>query len=173
MLRISSADLKKLLMNKGGEVKETTLPSKLRNIPGDDDGYHFDSQAELRRYWVLRRWSDIGVIRYLDLEHKRLGKKDQEKAKKHRWTLIDSFTDGAGVKHQAITYTDDFQYSVQHRGIWIPIVEDFKGWRRNPDFVRTEKMFRVRYPDVEFFINQEVNTLYAPSLLYNNPVDRG
>lgn len=146
---------------------DTSLPHS-RATPGrnkrgarriDFNGYHFDSQSEMRRYKVLRQWEEIGVIKDLCLAHKVIGTKDRVKAAKHRWVLQEGFTDAQENRIRPIMYTDDFQYVVHE----VLVVEDWKGWLAPVD-KRTHKLFRHKYPHIHFFVNQEVTKLYDPTI---------
>jgi hypothetical protein len=141
-----------------GGLDSVTKPpksNKLHAIKVNQDGYKFDSNLEARRYEILSLWQQAGIIQNLDLEHKKIGGKDLSKILNHRWLIQERFTDERGVKHRAITYTDDFQYEID--GIFI--VEDTKGFLT--DMARkVHKLLLYRYPHINLFINYKRDGWY-------------
>jgi hypothetical protein len=102
------------------------------------DGFAFDSKAESRRYAELLLLEAAGQIEDLTVHPVYL--------------LQASFVDSAGRKHKAISYEGDFGYtevldpqSIQGRAV----VEDVKG-HRTEVFRLKEKLFRFRYPAIDF-----------------------
>lgn len=109
-------------------------------------GYVFDSKLEADRYAVLRRWQHAGLIKNLSTQH-------DDKAK-HTWVLQPKTG-----KQRAITWTDDFQYVQTSTGLLI--IEDVKGFLRPVSRLR-HKMLQFKYPDINFFLNYELNGWYIP-----------
>ena len=112
--------------------------NKLSNERTEIDGYSFDSKAEARRYQELLLLEAAGQIEDLTLQPV--------------YELQPAFRDAQGRKHRAITYIADFRYievidpqSIQGR----TVVEDTKGMRTDV-FKLKEKLFRFRYPDIDF-----------------------
>ncbi len=97
------------------------------------DGYVFDSIAEYHRYQALRQEEQAGLITGL-LVHP-------------PYELQAAFTDRAGKKHRPICYEADFSY---YRGYAL-VVEDVKGYATK-EFRIKEKLFRFRYPEIDFRI---------------------
>lgn len=118
------------------------------------DGYQFDSQLEADRYRYLRQLEATGVIKGLNLDHKKI---EGREIGKHRWLIQKAFVTKEGEKVRAITYTDDFQYFVAETGDFI--VEDVKGFLGQND-KKSIKLFKARYPDVNFFLNFRVTGMY-------------
>lgn len=112
------------------------------------DGIDFHSEAEVYRYRELQLLEAAGIIR--DLE-----------AQGHAFTLVDGFK-WRGKKIQGITYTPDFQYVDCETG--RVTIEDVKantkirkdGTRhrgtQTEAFEMRAKLFKLRYPDIDFFI---------------------
>ncbi len=104
------------------------------------DGHSFDSLAESRRYSELLLLEAAGQIEDLTVHPVYL--------------LQASFTDATGRRHRAISYEGDFGYtevldpqSIQGRAV----VEDVKG-HRTEVFKLKEKLFRFKYPTIDFRI---------------------
>lgn len=96
----------------------------------DEDGLHFDSKAELRRYRDLRLMYSVKQI---------------DDFKVHPvFVLIDDFV-YKGKKIRGIRYEADFQYTENG----VAIIEDVKGVRTR-EFNLKLKLFMVRYPDFDF-----------------------
>lgn len=150
--------IKKILRDDPGKTVEggmdvlspTPKQNKLRAIKVNLEGFKFDSTLEARRYEVLKLWEQAGIIQNLDLEHKKIDNRDIGKERKHHWLLQEGFSDEGGNRHIRIRYTDDFQYEING----ILIIEDIKG-RLTAEFRRTEKLFRFKYPHINFFVNLE------------------
>jgi hypothetical protein len=112
------------------------------------DGIKFRSKGEAGRYTVLKRYTEEGLISDLNLQPLFVL---QEK------TVI------GGERLGRITYKADFSY-LYSGVLWV---EDWKRKSRDgtlflpPEFQRTYKMFRVRYPEVHFWLNGEVSALPA------------
>lgn len=109
---------------------------KYRNKKVERDGYKFDSQAEYRRYLILRDMERRGEIEQLEVHPK--------------FTLQKSFVDKwSGKRQRAVTYTGDFRYLEQgdHH-----VVEDVKGGRatQTAAFRIKAKWFMRLRPDLEF-----------------------
>lgn len=133
------------------DLKENPTRNKWGNIPTEVDGYKFPSLLEAGRYEVLKDWDEKGIITELSVQY--------DDKPKHTWVLLDGFTKHNGRKQRAINYVDDFQYRQVQSGLFI--VEDMKG-ALNPLFKQKEKMFRMRYPDVHFFVNHSKLGWYVP-----------
>lgn len=119
-------------------------------------GFLFDSKFEWRRYMQLLTWQRLGLIRDLDCLHKWKEGRTKEDIERHTWILQEGFIH-EGKKIRAITYTDDFQYVIVETEEFI--VEDIKGFV-TASFKRSAKMFKKRYPNVNFFLNYRVNGFY-------------
>jgi len=100
------------------------------------DGHIFDSEKEARRYQELKLLVAAGEISMLELQP--------------RFVLLEAFTErGRGYckRHQAITYTADFQYD---DGATLDvIVEDVKGVKTAVYNIK-KKLFIQRYPQIVF-----------------------
>lgn len=108
-------------------------PPKYGNERPSEDGYMFDSLAELRRYRELRLLRQAGTITDLEVHP--------------RYELLKAFTDRKGVRHRAIFYEADFAYTTEGRRC----VEDVKG-ARTEAFRLKEKFFRYWYPQIDLII---------------------
>lgn len=114
---------------------------KFNNVRTTIDGITFDSRAESRRYQELKLLLLAGEISDLRVHP--------------RYLLDDKFTDASGVKHRAIYYEGDFEYTENGQ----TICEDVKGKNRRTDmFVTTAvfrlkaKMFAGRYPHIKLIL---------------------
>jgi hypothetical protein len=96
------------------------------------DGYTFDSQAEAARYGELRLSEQAGAISGLTI---------------HPVFLLQEAFKANGRTHKAISYEGDFGYT--EKG--VQVVEDVKG-HRTEVFRLKEKLFRYRYPHINFRI---------------------
>lgn len=165
-LRLNEEDYKRLISRPdigvisdtgGSYEKDIDFPIKRKNLLNarktELDGFIFDSGLEAKRYKFLRQLESNGLIENLDCEHKRVGKRTKEAIKQHRWILQEKFN-----YEKAIVYTDDFQYEIPGIGL---VVEDVKGGFVTASFKKSAKMFRYKYPNVNFFINYEVNGFYT------------
>lgn len=161
MFKLSEKELKKLLQVRPditveGEVsnKEPTSPNKLgavkTSIKTPEGEYLFDSGLEADRYGFLLTLQTLEVIKNLDCEHKRKGRSPDDR-KRHTWVLQEAIQG-----QRDIHYTDDFQYELQGVGL---VVEDIKGYV-TAEAKRTWKIFRYKYPDVRFFINYKLDSIY-------------
>ena len=92
----------------------------------------FDSTAEARRYDELLLLEQAGTISELAIHP--------------TYELQAAFTAG-GKRHAAIRYEGDFSYTEGGR----VVVEDVKG-HRTEVFKLKEKLFRFRYPAIDFRI---------------------
>lgn len=118
-------------MRVGGSEKEgmTTVrlpaPRKFHNRPGSEDGLHFDSQAELKRYRELKMMQSAGAIDKLVADKKQL-----------RYTLK--------VNGQVVcTYVADFQYVEKFGNLsWQTVTEDVKGFR-TPQYRIKKKLMKA------------------------------
>jgi hypothetical protein len=90
------------------------------------DGIVFDSKKEARRYRQLKVLAQMGLISDLKLQPV--------------FELQPAFTDAAGVRHLAITYRADFQYTEDGR----LVIEDAKGVETEV-FKLKKKLFLYRY----------------------------
>jgi hypothetical protein len=95
------------------------------------DGVEFASQAEARRYEVLRNREDAGEIEELELQP--------------HYELQEAFTDNAGHHRAAITYTADFRYEQDGE----VVVEEVKG-HASRDFSVRMRLFLYQYPEVVY-----------------------
>ncbi len=109
-------------------------PTKLGNKKQQEDGYTFDSKAELRRYRELKQLQQAGQIAGLIVHGP-------------TYELQPAFRDREGTHHRAITYTPDFTY-VEHG---IPVSEDVKGFA-TAEWRIKEKLCRFVYPDLDLRI---------------------
>ena len=98
------------------------------------DGIKFDSQAESRRYLVLKDMQERGEIQDLSVHPK--------------YDLQAPFVTRRGKKVRGITYTADFLYTMGRK----VIVEDVKGGRatQTAAFRIKAKLFQKQYPWLEF-----------------------
>ena len=110
---------------------ETPERSKYGARKKEVNGILFDSKKEALRYQHLVIEERALLIRGLE--------------RQRRWLLQAAFTDATGKKHRAIEYISDFDYFRAGR----PVVEDVKGYR-TPAYRLKAKLFRAKYPDVEF-----------------------
>lgn len=94
------------------------------------DGYTFDSQAEADRYGQLRLSQQGCAISRLEV---------------HRVFLLQESFKVNGRTYRAISYEADFSYL--ENGVLV--CEDVKG-HRTEVFKLKEKLFRFRYPDIDF-----------------------
>lgn len=99
-------------------------------------GHRFDSQAEARRYLVLRSMLEAGQIADLELQPK--------------FELIPAFPHN-GKKQRAITYIADFRYIDKKLG--LDVVEDVKGVRTQA-FAIKAKLMMYFYPEIDFRVVQ-------------------
>ena len=111
--------------------------SKYKNIKTVVDGYQFDSKKESERYKVLCRFLQSGSIKDLELQK--------------RFVVFDAQTfEDTSYNEKAITYVADFYYYDKYRRRYV--VEDVKGSRKalRPEYVIKRKLFKKRYPDIQF-----------------------
>jgi hypothetical protein len=101
------------------------------NEPTESDGYTFDSRAEAARYAQLKLAERAGAISDLRVHPV--------------YELQAAFRDAAGRRHRSIRYEADFSYQEGGR----EVVEDTKG-HATAVFKLKEKMFRFRYPSIDF-----------------------
>lgn len=106
-------------------------PSKFKNEKTTEGDDTYDSKAEARRGRELRLMEQAGDISALELQPV--------------YVLQEGFRDSTGTWHHPITYRADFQYRDHGR----LVVEDVKGFR-TPEFRIKEKLFRHRYPNIDF-----------------------
>lgn len=97
------------------------------------DGYQFDSLAEMRHYGELALRQAAGEISKLEVHP--------------RFAIADAFTDATGKRWKALIYIADFAYIENGR----EVVVDVKGVV-TPVFRIKERLFRQRYPQVEFLV---------------------
>lgn len=105
-------------------------PSKYRNKRKELDGILFDSTREAKRYMELKLRQAAGEIKDLELQPSFLLQAKQR---------ID------GKVQRAIVYKADFQY-IEDGTL---VVEDAKGFR-TPVYILKLKLFRTRYPHIDF-----------------------
>lgn len=108
-------------------------PAKYGNKKCTVGALTFDSQAEANRYAELRLMEVAGIISGLRCQPS--------------YDLQAAFTDGTGTRHRSIRYVGDFAY--MEKG--CEVVEDVKG-HRTEVFKLKEKLFRFRYPHINFRI---------------------
>ena len=106
------------------------MASKYGAVAICEDGYRFASKAEARRYGELRQSERAGAIAALEVHP--------------RYVLQEAFL-SHGEPIQAIHYEADFAYTEGERRV----VEDVKGVA-TAVFKLKAKMFRLRYPELEF-----------------------
>lgn len=106
--------------------------NKYRNVKTTLDGIIFDSKKEAARYQELFLLQRGNVIKDLDV---------------HPTYVLQPAFKSWGVTHRAITYEGDFSYS--ERGVHV--VEDVKAIKTEVFRIK-EKMFRYKYPEVDFRI---------------------
>jgi hypothetical protein len=94
------------------------------------DGYAFDSVNESRRYSELKLMQQAGAISGLEV---------------HPVYLLQASFKSNGRTHKAIAYEADFSY--MEKGVHV--AEDVKG-HRTEVFRLKEKLFRYRYPEIDF-----------------------
>ena len=120
----------------GAVVRATNgTVSKLHNVKVEVDGIAFDSKAEARRYRLLVLLQDQEQLRGLRVHPKYL--------------LQEAFVDNEGQKVQAIHYEADFEYFDLE--VERLVAEEVKGFVTDL-FALKSKMFRKRYPEIEFRI---------------------
>ena len=105
--------------------------SKYGNRKVEVGPFAFDSEAEAHRYQDLLLSVKAGVISGLFVHPS--------------FELQAPFTDAAGSRHRGISYEGDFAYTEAGR----VVVEDVKGVRTEV-FRLKEKLFRFRYPSIDF-----------------------
>lgn len=98
------------------------------------DDITFASKREADRYRELKLMVSAKVIKDLELQPK--------------YTLQPSFKSW-GKTHKAIGYIADFRYIENNTG--AVVVEDVKGMKTRV-FSLKEKLFRYRFPDIDFRI---------------------
>ena len=109
-------------------------PSKYGNTQVLAEGHCFDSIAEHRRYGELKLQMHAGEITDLGVHP--------------RFEIVPAFTDvRTGVEYKAVDYEADFVYM---EGAQL-VVEDIKG-KRTDVFKLKEKLFRSKYPHIDFRI---------------------
>lgn len=108
--------------------------SKYRNRRCKVDGHSFDSKAEADRYRVLKDMQEHGEITGLTLQP--------------QFELLPSFS-SRGEHFRSIRYVADFSY---HKD-GVHVVEDVKGMA-TAVFKLKAKMFRYRYPEIDFRVVQ-------------------
>lgn len=148
-MRFTEKDFAKIIAQPGYSIQSSFGPSTSsgaaeishKNTPDGD----FDSGEEYERWCTLKLWQQAGVISRLE--------------RQIEYVLQEPFTDASGTKHRAITYTADFRYyDVLMK---VEIVEDYKGYIR-PAFRRTRKLLLKRYPELNFFVNQDIKGVWKP-----------
>lgn len=118
--------------NKG--LKELLKPnkSKYQNESMVIDGILFQSRKEADRYQELKLEKRVGHIEKFELQP--------------RFLLQEGFTTADGKRVQPMYYVADFK-------VWYrdgrTVIIDTKGFR-NRVYLNKLKLFRKRYPDVEF-----------------------
>lgn len=141
-------------MHCGGEVEYPTLCEKCGPVCRDGDcapcphkankygarkvkidGHIFPSAKEASRYLVLRDMQQYNEICELRLQPS--------------FVLQEGFRDRTGKKYAPIRYIADFEYYLPDGT--GPIIEDAKG-KKTDVFALKEKMFRYKYPDIDFRI---------------------
>ncbi len=146
-IRLSDKDLARVLKHSDCTIGRSfggDKPKELLAHKGTPDG-DFDSGEEYQRWCFLKLMQQAGMI--ADLE------------RQVEYMLQEAFTDATGHKHRAITYTADFRYFDCIAKAYI--TEDYKGYIR-PAFRRTKKLLLKRYPELNFFVNQDIKGVYKP-----------
>jgi hypothetical protein len=117
------------------ESERGATMSKYYNRPAEQDGYHFDSQAEARRYGELKLMEKAGEIIQLEVHPKYL--------------LVEGFVHD-DIRETAINYIADFSY--YDRRDKKLVVEDVKSLmtRKLPVYRLKRKLFLSKYPHVLF-----------------------
>lgn len=119
------------------EYRALTKPrAKYRNTRISEDGYTFDSLAELERYRELLLLEKAGQIKLLQVHP--------------RYELQPKFVDRDGTRQQAIVYEPDFMYCEVDRSsaTEVLIAEDIKGCETQLFNVK-RKLFLYKYPHIE------------------------
>lgn len=88
----------------------TRVISKYKAIKTEVDGIKFDSKKEAKRYQELKLLEKSGKIKDLQLQVP--------------YIIIDKSKWGRAIK-----YVCDFQYYELQNNLWVPVVEDTKGYR--------------------------------------------
>jgi len=108
------------------------------------DGHKFDSQAEMKRYIVLRQYQKEGRIKDLRC-HPRFELLEKQKVnilyeKSGRWHF--------NTSERGIDYTGDFSYTENG----IPVVEEVKSkaTAKRADYILRRKLFKAKYPEILF-----------------------
>lgn len=110
-------------------------PPKYGNDRIEIDGWTFDSKAEAARYQALKLLLHTGAIADLRFHP--------------TYELQAAFTDARGLRCGPIRYEADFAYTEISSG--RTVVEDVKGRGVVTAVFRVkEKLFRYRYPELEF-----------------------
>lgn len=146
-IRLTEKDLAQVLKHSDCTIGRSfggDKPKELLAHKGTPDG-DFDSGEEYQRWCFLKLMQQAGMI--ADLE------------RQVEYMLQEAFTDATGHKHRAITYTADFRYFDCIAKAYI--TEDYKGYIR-PAFRRTKKLLLKRYPELNFFVNQDIKGVYKP-----------
>ncbi len=146
-IRLTEKDLAQVLKHSDCTIGRSfggDKPKELLAHKGTHDG-DFDSGEEYQRWCFLKLMQQAGMI--ADLE------------RQVEYMLQEAFTDATGHKHRAITYTADFRYFDCIAKAYI--TEDYKGYIR-PAFRRTKKLLLKRYPELNFFVNQDIKGVYKP-----------
>lgn len=109
--------------------------SKLKNVKKMVDGITFDSSLEAKAFQFLKLWQLSGAISDLRMQP--------------AFTLQERFKDGTGKTIRSITYSADFRFfdTAQRRIRYV----DAKG-HVTQIFLRTMKMMKEKFPDVEIEI---------------------
>ncbi len=106
-------------------VPQAPKRSKYGNKPTVVEGFRFDSEREAERWQELRALEMAKVIQNLE----------------RQITFALNVTSPAGAPVRVADYRADFVY--QERGQLV--VEDTKGYRRNPVWILKRKMFEAQY----------------------------
>lgn len=126
-LRMTEQEYMEYLERTGKQTaRQKPKRSKYNNKKTWVDGICFDSQKEADFYQELKLLQQAGEIKGF--------------CRQPEFILVDG-----DVEHRAITYKADF-IIFHHDGIFEII--DVKGYE-SEQWKRTEKMFRLRYPDLE------------------------
>lgn len=108
---------------------------KYRNTKVPTSDGIFDSKREYARWCELKLLQRAGKINGLE--------------RQPVYELHPKFKDNRGVAQRAITYRPDFIY-IENGKI---VVEDIKGFA-NDRFSMKEKMFRYKYPEIDFRVKK-------------------
>lgn len=121
------------MLEKFPELQEMAKPSKLRNIKTTVDGIKFASRKEANRYQELLLEQRAGIVLEIELQP--------------RFVLQEGYRDPLTLKWvRPIVYIADFRVVYANHRV---VVIDTKGYRTK-EYRLKKKLFRMRYPEIEF-----------------------